>query len=103
LPHHFPEEELAVEGGEWRGDLWEGWIFLSGGFVEGGPEGGIVEVGVEAGEPGGVHREFATFETLPEAVGGAAGDAVVYPAWGDVEGKLIVEDCLEGGDNLGAD
>jgi len=51
LPHHFPEEELAVEG-------WEGWggfgkcgVLLDCGFVEGFPERGFVEVGVEAGEP----------------------------------------------------
>jgi len=59
-----------------------------------------VEVGVEAGEPGGVQGEFAAFETVPKAVGGAAGDAVVYPAWRDVEGEFVVEDCLEGGDDL---
>lgn len=26
---------------------------------------------------------------------------MVYPAWGDGEGEFVVEDCLEGGDNLG--
>lgn len=33
-------------------------------------------------------------------MGCAAGYAVVYPAWRDVERQFIIEDCLEGGDNL---
>ncbi len=33
-------------------------------------------------------------------MGSAAGDAVVYPAWRDVEGEFVVEDCLEGRDDL---
>ena len=73
---------------------------MRGGFVEGGPEGRVVEVGVEACEPGRIHEEFTPFKALPETVGCAARDAVVYPAWGDVEGEFVVEDCLEGGDDL---
>ena len=38
---------------------------------------------------------------MPKAVGLAAGDAVVYPAWRNVEGEFVVEDGLEGGDDLG--
>jgi hypothetical protein len=66
------------------------------------PERVVVQIGVEAGEPGRVHGELAAFETLPEAVGGAARDAVVYPAWRDIERKFVVENCLEGGDDLGS-
>ena len=25
---------------------------------------------------------------------------MVYPAWGDVKGEFVVEDCLQGGDDL---
>jgi hypothetical protein len=54
------------------------------------PERGVVEVRVESDEPGGVHGYFAALEAVPEAVRFALGDAVVYPAGGDVECEFIV-------------
>lgn len=54
----------------------------------------------ETGEPGAVDGDFASLDSVPESVGTGARDTVVYPAWGDVEGEFVVEDCLEGGDYL---
>lgn len=42
-----------------------------------------MQVGGEASEECVVEGEFAAFETVPEAVWRGAGDAVVYPAWGN--------------------
>ena len=63
---------------------------MSCGRIEGVPERGVMEVGIEASEPGGVHGHFAALEAVPEAVRFALGDAVVYPAGGDIECEFIV-------------
>lgn len=70
-------------------------------FVKRFPEGLIVEVFVEAGEEGSVHGDGASLQTVPEAGGSGAGDRVVYPSWGDGVAEFVVEDGLEGGDDLG--
>lgn len=71
------------------------------GPVEGFPAGPVMQVGVESGEEGRVQGDGARFETVPEPGGGGARDGVVYPAWGDTEAELVVENGLEGGDDLG--
>ena len=44
--------------------------------------------------------QFSALETVPVSVGDAAGDAVVYPAWRNVEGEFVIQDCLERRDDL---
>jgi hypothetical protein len=67
---------------------------------EGGPEDGVVQIGVEGVKEVRVEEDFAAFEFLPCSVGFGGGYGGVYPAWGDVKGEFVVEDCLEGGDDL---
>ena len=59
-----------------------------------------MQVGGEAGEPVFIHEELAALEAVPVAVWFRGADAVVHPSWGDVFGEFVVEDCLEGGDDL---
>lgn len=68
--------------------------------VVGPPSGFVGEIGFEVSEEGLVEEDFAAFELLPGAVGGGGGDAVVDVAEGDVLAFFVVEDCLEGGDDL---
>lgn len=105
--HHVVEQPLAVDLGDrwnWGGTRRRG---ETGGVlgllrpVEGFPEGLVVQVPVEAGEEGGVHGDRTGFETVPEPRGGGARDGVVDPAWGDGVAEFVVEDGLEGGDDLG--
>lgn len=73
---------------------------MEGRGVECGPEGGVVEVRGKLLEEGGRDGQFAALEFMPGAVGRAAGDGVVYPAWWDGMFEFVVQDCLEGGDDL---
>lgn len=59
-----------------------------------------MEVGVEAAKPGGIHEHFSTLETVPVSIGFGFGYAVVYPPWWDIVREFVVENCLEGGDDL---
>lgn len=61
---------------------------------------GIAEVGFEVSEEAIVEEDLAAFELLPGAVGGGGGDAVVDVAEGDILALFVVEDGLEGGDDL---
>jgi hypothetical protein len=83
-----------------RHGLRERRVFRLGGCVERAPEVGRVEIPCEPGEPLAVHKDFATFETMPVSIGLGFGNAVVYPSWRDAMREFIVEDCLEGGNDL---
>jgi hypothetical protein len=37
---------------------------------------------------------------MPVSIGLGFGNAVVYPSWRDAMREFIVEDCLEGGNDL---
>jgi hypothetical protein len=47
-----------------------------------------------------VEQDIAAFELLPCAVGTTGGDGVVDPAQWNAARLLVVEDGLEGGDDL---
>lgn len=59
-----------------------------------------MEILGEAVEEMHVHGELAALESLPVPVGTAFGDAGVDPARGDGVRELVVEDGLEGGEDL---
>jgi hypothetical protein len=59
-----------------------------------------LEVGVESGEPVCVHEHFSPLKSVPETIGFGLADAVVYPAGRDVVAEFVVEDCLEGRNDL---
>ncbi len=65
------------------------------------PAGFVAEVRFEGAEEGCVEGDVAALEALPGAVGSGGSDGVVDPVWGDGVGGFVVEDCLEGGDDLG--
>lgn len=60
----------------------------------------IVEVSAPEREPCVVEGELAALDALPCPVGGLARDGVVDVAWRDGVGDFVVEDGLEGGDDL---
>lgn len=60
----------------------------------------VTEVGLEVSEEAIVEQDLAAFKFLPGTVGGGGGDAVVDVTEGDVLALFIVEDGLEGGDDL---
>ena len=60
----------------------------------------VGEVGLEVFEEDLVEEDLAAFEALPGAVRGRRADAVVYVAEGDGLAVFVVEDGLEGGDDL---
>jgi hypothetical protein len=69
--------------------------------AEFGPVVLVGELGAEGVEPGVVEGSLAALDELPcAAVVGAFLDGEVYPAGGDVVFALIVEDGLEGANDL---
>jgi hypothetical protein len=58
------------------------------------------EIRLEVAEVVAIQLDLAALESVPGPVRGGRGDAMVDPAWGDGVGKLIVEDCAEGGEDL---
>ena len=56
---------------------------------------------LELAEEDFVEEDLAALETLPGAVGAGGGDGVVDPVWRNVLALFVVEDGLEGGDDLG--
>lgn len=66
------------------------------------PDVGAGELRVEGGEPGGVEGDGAALEELPGACCAGAGlDGSVDVAGWDAVFEFVVEDGLEGGEDLG--
>lgn len=97
--HHLPVQPFSIDVWRRRGIV--GCFFRGVGalfFEFLGEVFGVVdapsllvgEVALKRLEPGLVEEHFAALELLPGAVGAGGGDAVVYPAWGDVVGGLVV-------------
>lgn len=62
----------------------------------------VAQVGFEESEEIAVEENLAAFEFLPGAVGAGSGDGEVDPAEGYVSTLFVVEDGLEGRDDLHA-